>query len=130
MTFREKFYADTKNRNVFGCPKEHGYEEDFDCSGVNCYECWDREMPETKNDILKGETKMEGTTRKTKKELLEEIAELKKEVERMDRYKAYDAGADDIKAMYDIYISKGFTEEQAFKLVEKMIDVVGLMNRG
>lgn len=68
-----------------GCPINYGYVapgknlcREFD---GDCEKCWNSEMPETENYILKGEKEM----KKTKKELLEEIAELKKEVERADQ---------------------------------------------
>lgn len=65
---------------------------------------------------------------KTKAELLEEIKvkeeeirELKKETERLKRYEQYDEMTGEIKAMYDSFVRSGFTEEQAFKLLNTAI---------
>lgn len=62
---------------------------------------------------------------KTKSELMEEIktkeeeiASLKSDVERLGKYEQYDGAAGEIKAMYDSFVKEGFSEKQAFKLIE------------
>ena len=59
----------------------------------------------------------------TKAELLQELENtrkhaenLKKQVEALERYKKYEEGADEVKALHDSYVNAGFTEEQAFQL--------------
>jgi hypothetical protein len=125
------------------CPSEFGYEpkttsnDGCDHIGLSCEQCWNREMPEIEEkpykniDISKGETKMEGkvTTRKTKAELLEEIAELKKQAERAGRYEQYDEAAAEIKAACDSFINAGFSREEALTLTLKVIESAGEVGR-
>ena len=54
MTFREKLAQEhpecIDNRLVSGCtgcPSNYGYEPDYECGGLSCWECWNREMPLT-----------------------------------------------------------------------------------
>lgn len=54
MTFKEKLakehpesVAEKFQGGCDGCPHKYGYEERWDCSGVPCDVCWNREMPET-----------------------------------------------------------------------------------
>lgn len=63
-----------------------------------------------------------GETRKTKAMLLEEIEkkndeikELKKSVEKLDKYKMYDDDAGEIRALFDSFVNSGFSEEQSFE---------------
>lgn len=67
---------------------------------------------------------------KTKNELMEkieqtkeEIRALKEEAERLEKYKAYDQSAEEIKGIMDSYIRAGFSEEQAFTLVQLTMTV-------
>lgn len=60
-------------------------------------------------------------TTKTKQELLNEIEDLKKEVELVERYKSYAEVAREIKIMQDAFVEAGFTEEQAFDLIKTSI---------
>lgn len=53
MTFREKYHKDFPIKEGCNpaermCPSSFDYEEDWDCdsSGIDCEECWDREIPE------------------------------------------------------------------------------------
>lgn len=81
---------------------------------------------------LEDEKRREKTMeKKTKKELLElikdketEIKELKVQAERAERYEKYDEAAMEMKALYDSLIGAGFDDDQAFKLVIKMIGSV------
>lgn len=70
----------------------------------------------------------------TKNELLEqieqknaEISELHKEIEKLDRYKQYADGADEMKALYDSFIHAGFSEAEAFTLTVTMIKSAAVM---
>lgn len=52
MTFKEKLEKEhpKKAREIVQqgydvCPHEYGYEERWDCSGVSCCDCWNREIP-------------------------------------------------------------------------------------
>ena len=63
-------------------------------------------------------------TRKTKAMSLEEIEkkndeikELKKSVEKLDKYKMYDDAAGEIRALFDSFVNSGFSEEQSFELL-------------
>ena len=60
---------------------------------------------------------------KTKNELLEEIEQkneeievLKADIEKLEKYRKYDEMADEVKAINDIFVRSGFTEQQAFEL--------------
>lgn len=53
MTFREKYHKDFPIKEGCNpaermCPSSFDYEEYWDCdsSGIDCEECWDREIPE------------------------------------------------------------------------------------
>lgn len=63
-------------------------------------------------------------TRKTKKELMEEIANLKKEVERVDQRKQFEDAAVGIRMQYDTLVEQGFSEEQAYELLTIMMKKV------
>ena len=147
MTFREKLKLEHPSHvdphfegGCCACPSSYGYEDgerdnEF-CTKVGCWRCWDREMPGTEtqtvvnNYFCKGEKEMKSSmeTRKTKKELLEEIAELRKEIERVDRYSKYEEGAGETKALMDSFINVGFSREEAFALVLKMCESAAAMN--
>ena len=60
--------------------------------------------------------------KKTKKELLEAIDDLKKQVEALERYKQYEGMANEISAMHAAFKNSGFDDSQAFALVMKMIE--------
>lgn len=53
MTFLEKAKNDLKYEEFSGdglpckCPCKYGYEKEYSCSGVECEDCWNREMPNT-----------------------------------------------------------------------------------
>ena len=53
MTFKEKLkeeYSETAEK-FFGCPSHLGYEtENVHCENMDCFECWNREMPGTEED--------------------------------------------------------------------------------
>ena len=85
MTFREKLmqehpeYVDKRySGGCFMCPENFGYEKKFDCAtaGVNCTECWDREIPEEKTtEEPKGENKMTSIERMVEEALENNITQ-------------------------------------------------------
>lgn len=65
------------------------------------------------------------TTRKTKEMLLNEleaknaeIKDLKKELEKVERYKQYEETANEIAALRDSFINAGFTKAEANELLK------------
>ena len=67
---------------------------------------------------------------KTKNELMEEIEKkneeirsLEEEAKRLEKYKTYDNSAEELKGLIDSYIRAGFSEEQAFTLVQLVMSV-------
>ncbi len=119
MTCREKLKIeypehvnDTYEGGCFGCPNDYGYHTHAcDSRRLSCEHCWDRVIPGTEK--LKGETEM----KKTKQDLLDEIKNLKEQIERIENKSKYDKGAMEIKALFDSYVDVGFSEERAFELV-------------
>lgn len=49
-----------------------------------------------------------------------EIDALKKEIDKLEKYKQYDEATAEIKAVMDSFVRSGFTEEQAFDMVKTM----------
>jgi ribosomal protein L9 len=71
------------------------------------------------------EEKTMATTKKTKAELLEELEQtqktvndLKKELKNLEKYKVVRETADELKAFHSAFVDAGFTDAQAFKLLE------------
>ena len=67
---------------------------------------------------------------KTREELMKEIEnknneikELKKEAERLERYKAYEKSADEVAAIRDSYVNAGFTKTEAFEMTKLMMNL-------
>lgn len=67
---------------------------------------------------------------KTKAELMEEvkakndeIKNLKKEIEKLDRYKVYEDTADELAALRDSFVNAGFTKTEAFTMVRTMMQL-------
>lgn len=135
MTYLEKFIRDHPGWNVEGiisftrnvCPPSYGLDRNCprNCTmhGLVRWACWNREIPETENNERE-EKKMEATvtTRKTKAELLKDIADLKKELERMEHYKQYEECADEMAAMRESFDKAGFNREESFELVKLMFE--------
>ena len=97
---------------------------------VDCKYCWNREIPGTETINEREEKKMETTTtKKTKAQLLEEIADLKKQVEHMNRYKQYEECATDFAAMRKAFENEGFSHEEAFALMKLMVESAAKMAR-
>lgn len=143
MTCREKLKMEHPENvspdheaGCFGCPSTYGYMDDdrsLCADGDACTECWDREIPGTEK-INENETETKNmTTRKTKTELLEEIErkndeirELKKQVEKDERYAGYDDAAAEIKAVQDSFVKAGFSEDQAFAMINNLIGTISI----
>lgn len=150
MTFREKLkleHPECIDDHQLGgcarCPKDYGYEADYDksiCKIINpwdlftanarCTRCWNREIPGTEptnTENEREEKEMEQTTlhvqaaRKTKAELLEEISALREEVAKLERYSKYEDSANETHAVMQSFINAGFTREEAFALTKEMI---------
>lgn len=129
MTCREKFkleHPDWEEDEVEyclhnDCPSMYRYLPDPNCQDISCPKCWDREIPGTEpienikeeNENMTNNT----TTKKTKVELLNEIAELKKELENLDKYRQYENIADELAGMRDAFMAKGFTREEAISFI-------------
>ena len=131
MTCREKLKIEHPDWDEYeieyflrdDCPSMYGYLPDPNCQDISCHKCWDREIPETENKEEVKEMKTK-TTEKTKTELLNAIADLKKEVEKQDKYRQYEQVADELAAMRDALTAKGFTREEAMQFIfnaQKMI---------
>ncbi|MBO5887502.1 MAG: hypothetical protein J6Q60_05725 [Bacteroidaceae bacterium] len=120
-----------------GCPNDYGYLPRHEgCSedpGMNCTECWDREIPGTitkkENDIMP--THDINHTKKTKAELIEEIecAEahiraMETQIANLERYKQYEDMANEAKAMHTAFMNSGFTNEQAFDMIKMLTQSV------
>ena len=65
MTFKEKLkmeYPECVSGKWIcgcrGCPNDYGYEEYHSCKGIDCNECWDREIPGTERMEKMEEKKM------------------------------------------------------------------------
>lgn len=65
---------------------------------------------------------------KTKTELMEEIEnknneikDLKKEIEKLDRFKVYEDTANEVAAIRDSFVAAGFSKTEAFTLTNNMI---------
>lgn len=120
------------------CPCHYGYSEGHpDCSILAndslCADCWDQEITEEKKEK---ENNTMATTKKTKEQLIEEleaaknnIYELKKQLDNLERYKQYEDCADEIKAIHTAFMNSGFTNDQAFDLIKTAMQSVaaGLM---
>ena len=59
MTFRAKLKEEHPEKidercagGCIGCPSNYGYEENYDCKGVTCKDCWNREMPNTEQNVV------------------------------------------------------------------------------
>lgn len=115
-----------------GCPHEYGYlfdqpgycaDADYGAPDKRCSDCWDREIPEEKEE--KENKPMKKTKAMLEEELEQkrtEIEDLKKELVKAEKYKQYDDMAGEIKAIYDSLVNAGFNEDQAFVLLNTMIN--------
>ena len=58
---------------------------------------------------------------KTIEEKNNEIQELQKELDKLERFKKYSGAADEFRALYESFINSGFSPEESFKLVDTFI---------
>lgn len=58
------------------------------------------------------------------KEKEADIKSLHAEIDKLEKYKALEEGAEAIKVLHTAFMNSGFSDEQAFALVEKMMDAV------
>lgn len=68
---------------------------------------------------------------KTKTELMEEIEArnkeiktLKKEIEKLDRYKQYENMSDELSALRESFVNSGFSKAESFDLVKMLTQTV------
>lgn len=140
MTCREKLmieYPEHINSCYTGgckfCPYMYGYLDKPEyCNDTSisfkkrCTMCWDREIPENKDNNEMEENKMNETANRTmtREDLYNEINQKKKEIEslkerieKLAKYEKYDESASECAAMKDSFVRAGFTDEQAFKIL-------------
>lgn len=132
MTYLEKFKQEHPGKILDHkglpklCPIAYGYETGCLCTKqtLTCEDCWTRQIPGTEineREENNMETIPTTTTRKTKAELLKDIADLKKQVENLDKYKAYEECANQTYAVMESFMKAGFTREEAFKLTTELM---------
>lgn len=107
----------------------------------DCHACWDQEIPgteptnKTENNereetrMEENNTKISAGMRKTKAQLLEEIDALQREVKELEKYKQYEAAANDLYAMMESFMKAGFTRGEAFAMTGKLVDMAPQMSR-
>lgn len=136
MTYLEKFKQEHPGKTLDHkglpklCPVACGYEKECLCAKqpLTCEDCWNREIPETETNERE-ETKMENTTpaiystRKTKAQLLEEIADLKKQLVDATQYEAYDECATQIAAMCRSFETAGFSRAEAIDIAKLLLSL-------
>ena len=84
-------------------------------------------IPRQEKTESKEEKKM-ATTRKTKDELMTEleaketeIKELKEDLKKLEKYKQYEDMAGEIRALNEAFMNSGFSDEQAFAMVNNIL---------
>lgn len=50
-----------------------------------------------------------------------DIKDLHEQIDKLEKYTKYDESANELKAMHDSFVRSGFTEEQAFTLINTMV---------
>lgn len=98
------------------CPQENGTPE--------CVKCWNREFIDTKP------VNEERNIPMTKEQMLEEIEkanatihEMENRLKNLERYKAYEDMADEMKAMHTAFMNSGFSDEQAYDLMKTILNM-------
>lgn len=124
MTFREKLEKEHPEKlnpkrrcGCNGCPADYGYEPtDYGkkCAEISCADCWDREIPGTEEKENKPMKKTKAMLEEELEQKRTEIEDLKKELEKAEKYKQYDDAAGEMKAMYDSFVNAGFNDDRAF----------------
>ena len=140
MTLKEKVAMEEPDNicvdfygGVFSCPGTYDYLNMPDCkstrvcprdSGIvkTCGECWNQEFVPAKTAEEKENKPMNftmepKTTKKTKTQLIEEMNELKKELDRLEKYSKYESVAGEMYAILESFVNAGFTREEAFAML-------------
>lgn len=89
------------------------------CGDHNLYEPCEPEEKEKENKPMK---KTKAMLEEELEQKRTEIEDLKKELEKAEKYKRYDDMAGELKAIYDSLVNAGFNEDQAFVLLNTMIN--------
>ena len=84
---------------------------------------------------LEGEKEMAKKKEKSAEELLleqikekeQELKELREEIKDLEKYKQYEQGANEIKAIHDAFMNAGFSNGQAFDLVKDVMKLAAPM---
>lgn len=131
MTFRERYIQEHSEEEFYEikfkeCPFMHGYCEQSDCLNpdgsckheCDCTVCWGRENFDDCKETKETETNNMNYSKMKKDELVKQIEELNDELKKLEKYKKYEDGADEMKAMMDIYAERGFSREEVFRLIE------------
>ena len=112
------------------CPTKYGYISPplycGDLGYVNankrCTDCWNREITEEKEKENEPMKKTKTMLEEELEQKKNEIEDLKKELEKTEKHKQYDDAAGELKAIYDSLVNIGFSEDQAFMLLNTMIN--------
>ena len=112
------------------CPTKYGYagqpsycgDIDYGDANKRCTECWNREIPEEKEKENEPMKKTKAMLEEELEQKKNEIEDLKKELEKTEKHKQYDDAAGELKAIYDSLVNIGFSEDQAFMLLNTMIN--------
>ena len=105
------------------CPTKYGYAEcplycediEYGNARKRCTDCWNREIPEEKENKPMKKTK--AMLEEELEQKKNEIEELKKELVKIEKYKQYDEMAGEIKAIYDSFANAGFNRDQAYEIL-------------
>jgi vacuolar-type H+-ATPase subunit I/STV1 len=84
---------------------------------------------------LEGEKEMAKKKEKSAEEVLleqikekeQELKELREEIKDLEKYKQYEQGANEIKAIHDAFMNAGFSNGQAFDLVKGVMKLAAPM---
>jgi hypothetical protein len=142
MTFREKLakeHPDKVESGIYGCegcPGSHWFEyKDTLIAGLciggpsetNCEKCWNQEIPETTiNEIRKETEGMEEKVIVSIEDAIEnrigQIHALEKDIKTLEARKKCDENAHILKMTFDSFVAAGFDEQQAWKLLMKLME--------
>lgn len=138
MTYKEKLKQidpdaidDTCCGGCVGCPGSYSElnddglpEGECNWDAETCTRCWNREIPGT--EVEKEKENMD--TNATKEQLIAEIKkayatihEMEDRMKNLERYKAYEETANEIKAMHTAFMNSGFSDEQAHDMVKILL---------
>ena len=131
MTFRDRYIqehsaAQFSDIKVKDCTCMDGYCEKSDCllsdgsckHECDCTVCGGRENFDDCKETKETEINNMEYSKMKKDELVKQIEELNDELKKLEKYKKYEDGADEMKAMMDIYAERGFSREEVFRLIE------------